>query len=299
MIRYVPLARTEQVALARFDHPAAMPHHDPHEEMALGLTVNFVERGAFRYSAGRASWRLDQGAVFVVAPGLIYRCRHEEEFPNDVCLSLAIQDSLAEDVRSDVAVTSRAGLVVRRTSNRLGYLKWLLERTPAEDGMALETTAGDILRTFFAEDGRQPRTVSTSQLAWYAERVRAVCERFERDFAEEHSLASLGRMVGMSPYHFARVFRDLTGTPPHRRLLEIRLQRAAERLRDGCSVTDTCFAVGFSNLSHFIRLFGRRFGTSPSRYARTFMQGGAGRTCPERSRGRPALSTLQMSGFSP
>ena len=267
MIRYVPLARTEQVALARFDHPTAVPHHDPHEEIAPDLTVNFVEQGAFRYSAGRESWRLEQGTVFVVTPGLVYRCRHEEQFPSDVCLSLAIRDQLVEGVRSNTAVAPWPALLVRRSTNRLGYLKWLLQQTPTDDGLALETTAGDLLRTALWGDGHT-RLVSASQLAWYAERVRAVCERFERDYVYEHSLASLGRMVGMSPYHFARVFRELTGTPPHRRLLEIRLQHAAERLRDGCSVTETCFAVGFSNLSHFIRLFRRRFGTSPSRYAR-------------------------------
>ncbi|HXE91629.1 MAG TPA: AraC family transcriptional regulator [Terriglobales bacterium] len=268
MIRYVPLAQTGQVSLARFDHPGTVPHHDPHEEVAPDFTVNFVEQGAFRYSAGRASWRLGAGTVFVVAPGLVYRCRHEERFPSDVCFSLAFQRGLVEDVQRTAGVSKWPGLRVRQATNRLGYLKWLVERTPAAESMALETIACDLLRATLTEEERRTHVASTRQLAWYAERVRAVCERFERDYAQEHSLTSLGRAVGMSPYHFARIFRELTGTPPHRRLLEVRLQRAAQRLRDGCPVTDTCFAVGFSNLSHFIRLFRGRFGTSPSRYSR-------------------------------
>jgi AraC-like DNA-binding protein len=267
VIRQVSLAGTGEVALARFDHPNTVPHHDPREEVAPDFTVNFVERGAFRYTAGRAHWRLETGTAFVVSPGLVYRCRHEEQFPSDICLSLVFHGGLAEDVRRTAGVPKWRGLLVRQTTNRLGYLKWLLERTPADDGMALETTAGDILWATLTKAGASTRPVSTRQLVWYAERVRAVCDIFEKDHVQDHSLASLGRRVGMSPYHFARVFRDLTGSPPHRRLLEIRLQRAAERLRDGCSVTNACFAVGFSNLSHFIRLFRRRFGTSPSRYA--------------------------------
>jgi AraC-like DNA-binding protein len=54
------------------------------------------------------------------------------------------------------------------------------------------------------------------------------------------------------------------GTPPHRFLREQRLRRALEMLRDGETVTTTCYAVGFGNLSHFIRSFRARFGVVPS-----------------------------------
>jgi len=70
----------------------------------------------------------------------------------------------------------------------------------------------------------------------------------------------------MSPFHFARLFRETTGTPPHRYLVSVRLREAARRLRQGARVTDACFDVGFGNLSHFVRAFRRTFGVSPSRY---------------------------------
>ena len=68
-------------------------------------------------------------------------------------------------------------------------------------------------------------------------------------------------------FHFTRVFAALTGMPPHRYLLRARLDAAARMLREGASVTETCFACGFANLSHFSRSFARRFGVAPSRYA--------------------------------
>jgi len=88
-------------------------------------------------------------------------------------------------------------------------------------------------------------------------------------YAEEHPLARLASSVGMSPFHFCRVFRQLVGTPPHRYLMEVRLERARTFLLDGRSVTDACFESGFWNLSHFIRLFARRFGCVPSMLRRT------------------------------
>ena len=68
----------------------------------------------------------------------------------------------------------------------------------------------------------------------------------------------------MSVFHFARVFAELEGRPPHRFLTDVRLAHAEARLRDGAGVTDTCFAVGFGSLSHFVTTFRRRFGVRPS-----------------------------------
>ena len=69
----------------------------------------------------------------------------------------------------------------------------------------------------------------------------------------------------MSPFAFARVFRELVGLPPHRYLLRRRLERARILLQSGMSVTDTCYEVGFHNPAHFTRSYRRHFGHLPSR----------------------------------
>jgi AraC-like DNA-binding protein len=82
-------------------------------------------------------------------------------------------------------------------------------------------------------------------------------------------VVGLNNRRAMSPFHFARVFRDLTGVPPHRYLVNVRLTAAAAALREGASVTDTCFAVGFRSLSHFIHAFRQAYGVTPSAFARS------------------------------
>lgn len=54
---------------------------------------------------------------------------------------------------------------------------------------------------------------------------------------------------------------------PNELLYEFRMQRAAEMLRLGNGVSDSAFACGFSNLSHFSKKFSERFGKPPSRFA--------------------------------
>jgi AraC family transcriptional regulator len=254
------LAGTDAVEIARFVHPPGEPHEDPEEEAADGLSVNIVERGCFEieFEAGRI--QLSPGDVFVARPGTFLRFRHAMETPDDVCLSISFFDSREEAGRGGPLPS------VRRASNRLRYLHGRLAEAERDDALTLECRAVELLEAV-GEPPAPFRLYGSRQLRWYAERMDEARETLERRFDDALSLAALARQAGMSPFHFARVFRDLVGRPPHRYLVDVRLSRAAERLREGMSVTETCYATGFRNLSHFVRSFGRRFGSSPSAYA--------------------------------
>jgi AraC family transcriptional regulator len=264
MNRHTPLARSALVSVGRFDHPAGEPHRDPAEEDTGTYSVAFVEAGAYEMTLGREHHRFSPGMVFLTRPGQVYRCRHPHEIPSDTCLVVTYADALADEVLG--AARRR---VVLNPTNRLAYSRLRLlspDGTPG-DALGLEVRAAEVLAAVAAAGLEAPsRPFRSSQIAWYTGRIDAARDLLERRYADEHSLASLARHVAMSPFHFARVFRGLTGTPPNRYLLRVRLARAAARLRDGMPVTDTCFDVGFSNLSHFTRLFHRAYGVPPSRY---------------------------------
>jgi AraC-like DNA-binding protein len=108
------------------------------------------------------------------------------------------------------------------------------------------------------------RLFKPERLTWYASRVERAKALIEARYAEPLSLSIMARDSGMSVFHFARIFNELEGRPPHRFLTDVRLARAEAGLRTGGSVTDTCFAVGFRSLSHFVTTFRRRYGVRPS-----------------------------------
>ncbi len=82
-------------------------------------------------------------------------------------------------------------------------------------------------------------------------------------------LTTIAQEAALSPYYFSRQFTAAIGVPPYRYLIELRIQRAAELLRDTeLSVTQICSRVGFNNLSHFTTTFHRHTGLSPSAYRR-------------------------------
>jgi len=95
--------------------------------------------------------------------------------------------------------------------------------------------------------------------------VDVVAEYIRAHLADVITLDNLAGAVSLSPYHFARSFRATTGMTPHAFVTEHRLMVARDRLlRGDASVTGIALSVGFSNISHFRRLFRRRYGVAPA-----------------------------------
>jgi AraC-like DNA-binding protein len=99
-------------------------------------------------------------------------------------------------------------------------------------------------------------------------RVLRSRERIRDDFGEPLTLAMLAHAARLSPYHFLRVYTAAFGETPGRDLARVRIARARDLLATGTSVTETCFAVGFSSLGSFSSRFSRDVGASPREFQR-------------------------------
>jgi AraC family transcriptional regulator len=267
MIRYSPLLDTSEFRIGRFDHPREHLHRDPALEVTPEYSVNRVEHGRFAVEIGRRHWDLGPGHLFLHYPGMVYRCRHRELVPSDVCMSITYVPSA--NSFGEIAAFERAARThpVLPESNRLAYLFLQIARISNEQ-MAAEEAAHSVIAEIACHAVPVRGAYREHQLSWYAERVDAVRRQIDRHYAAEQRLAWLARSVGMSPFHFARIFRELVGIPPHSYLRRVRLQQAARSLREGASVTEACFTSGYQNLSHFSRQFYRHFGVKASTYAR-------------------------------
>ena len=89
------------------------------------------------------------------------------------------------------------------------------------------------------------------------------------DGIKDHSfdVVFLMEKMGMSRIHLTRKLKILTGMTPGTLIRNIRLEKAAEHLRNRKgNITEIANSVGLSNPSHFTRAFRSYFGVSPRDY---------------------------------
>jgi AraC-like DNA-binding protein len=111
-------------------------------------------------------------------------------------------------------------------------------------------------------EGQKPKRPYTLEL--HSRAVERVISSIRGRLDESISLTQMAAIAYMSPYHFNRTFRQVTGVPPRRFLSALRVEAATRMLLNtDNSVTDICLDVGYSSLGTFIRRFSGVLGISP------------------------------------
>jgi AraC family transcriptional regulator len=112
-------------------------------------------------------------------------------------------------------------------------------------------------------------------------RVAAVTRAIESmgaRIAAPLSLADLARAGRYSPFHFHRIFREVTGVTPARFLAGLRMAEAGRLLvHSPARVAEVSHQVGYESLGTFTTQFGRVVGLAPHRF-RLLMRAGRGIT---------------------
>lgn len=95
--------------------------------------------------------------------------------------------------------------------------------------------------------------------------VRKAADYMEQHYFEENlSLPEIAAYVGMSPSHFSKSFKSEQGVSYTQYLTELRMKQAVRMLQDpAAKVYEVAQNVGYSDYSHFTKLFKKKYGFSP------------------------------------
>ncbi|MFB9843680.1 helix-turn-helix domain-containing protein [Mucilaginibacter ginsenosidivorans] len=88
----------------------------------------------------------------------------------------------------------------------------------------------------------------------------------DENFAGDIDLDHIADEAFFSKFHFIRLFKNAYAKTPHQYLTFVRIERSKLLLKEGKSVAEVCYTVGFDSISSFTGLFKRLTGQTPSAY---------------------------------
>lgn len=127
-----------------------------------------------------------------------------------------------------------------------------------------------ILRNY--SQSRRSEELELSRAGLVDRRIRRSVELMHSQLDQELTLKALAAASYLSPFHFARLFKKLTGATPHNYLAGIRAARAQLLLADTeLSVTEVGARVGYLSASHFTKAFRLATGTTPREFRKALI----------------------------
>lgn len=232
------------------------------------ITIAAVTEGSFQYRTTAGAAVLVPGSLLLGDPGSCFECGHEHA-QGDRCLSFQFAPAYFERLAAGVSGCRKTEFdreAFAPAPELIGLLAGAEVSRKEQDAQAFEELAvrlaGAVLKMTVGrkEADRQPN-------ARDERRVTRVVRRIEMHADQKIGLDRLASEAAMSPYHFLRTFRQVTGVTPHQYVLYVRLSRAVQRLRRTTDAISTiALEAGFNDLATFNRRFRRLIGMTPSAF---------------------------------
>jgi AraC family transcriptional regulator len=161
----------------------------------------------------------------------------------------------------------------RDTDPTVRYIAMAL-RAGIKTGDALDRMYGEALSTAAAvhllrEYGAAVLTPKNYDGGLPREKLRHAVEYIQDQLDTDLTVAGISQAVGISQYHFTRLFKESTGQSPYRYVVEARVRKAKELLTTGkFTISEVAHHVGFADQAHLTRHFKRVFGLPPQQLLR-------------------------------
>ncbi|HEY0171953.1 MAG TPA: AraC family transcriptional regulator [Pyrinomonadaceae bacterium] len=234
-------------------------------------------------SGAAESGELSAGGALLAAPGDELSAAGGAAHAEYVLVRLSpvlVADSAARAglSRTDMVVTFRAREVGgdERLARLARDLAEELREEAAGQGLVVaalvEQALVHLLRRY--ANLRRSAHLELSRAGLVDRRIRLAVELMHAHLHRDLSLEEIASAAHLSPFHFARLFKKLTGATPHAYLASLRAARAQQLLAEtDLPVTEVGARVGYMSSSHFARAFRQATGISPRAYRKALVRG--------------------------
>ena len=265
-VTFMPLGEVAVGTLAAT--PAEFIRHKHHvKDRSDGFILQFIERGPIHFAHVSEERTYDGGSANFVdqeRPLRGFAPRHISI--RNIAVRAAALKTLVAHPEDLAGRPARPGPALHLLDGYLRSLTSLEEPPSPELAPIIGVHLLDLVAAALGPTAEAGEIVAKRGLK--AARLRAIRAEIARRFGDpDFNLDSVARTLGLSRRYVQQLLEE-TGRSFTERLVERRLERAFAMLTDQrclhLAIIDIAFAVGFGDVSHFNRMFRRRFGETPS-----------------------------------
>ena len=258
---------------------------DWQNQASTGYSLLTTLTGRLDYTVNDQRFTLEQSESVVLEPNTTVNAKgHQVEL-----LFLTFSASLVIQNASAMRLIPPKSIVTFTGDHMRGDRKLdaLLEEFAAE--LATEKPGREIVMRALVEQllvhilrnystPRLSEELELSRVGLVDRRIRRSVELMHTQLDQDLTLKALAAASYLSPFHFARLFKKLTGSSPHNYLAGIRAARAQLLLAEtDLSVTEIGTRVGYLSGSHFTKAFRIATGATPREFRKSLVSGASQR----------------------
>jgi len=235
-------------------------------------TALFLLDGKLTYNVNDYSGELSEHGALLIEPGIAAHAKSPAV--KFLTLSLAPTFMLDAALRTRLAGAGGAQIIFRAVvlpndeyltrlaRDLVGELKAEQAGQEAMASALVEQIVVHLLRHHC--NLRRADELELSRVGLVDRRIRRAVELMHANLARELPLEEIAAAAYLSTFHFARLFKKLTGSSPHAYLAALRTAHAQTLLAEtDLSITQLSTRVGYSSPSHFTKAFRAATGITP------------------------------------
>lgn len=242
-------------------------HKHSHDEFSFGI----IDAGSARYDNRSRHHPIGRGDLVTINPADIHACNpHQGQwsyrmlFVDTLWLGKMQHEVLGRDTLDYYAFVADFERGQRFRTQFEVLFDALLNDSSS---LSAETLLYELLEQLYGHAQRHTTPRASKTVPRYLLRAR---EKLFDEIDRSVGLEVLAKEVGVSRYHLIRSFKQWFGLSPHAYLMDERIKRAKQMLKQGTPIVDTSLALGFADQAHFQRSFKSRIALTPKKYQSFF-----------------------------
>jgi AraC family transcriptional regulator len=245
-------------------------------EYQNNFSICYVRRGSFLFKIFSGELECFNNRFLINKPGFTHRVKHYHS-QADECLIIGFKAGFYDRIRDSYGLSLNGFLnngsihsLLLNSDPETEYLIYRLKNILVKKNhvdLEIEGIVLDLIEKIFHLDDFKTIIISEKNKRAWLPAIEKSREWIQENFAEEITIEQLARLSCMSPFHFNRVFKQITQLSPYQYVLNFRMNHASHLLKTTDeAISSIGWSAGFNRPDHFSDAFKNLKGFPPQHF---------------------------------